>query len=64
MVLELKKALCDAGIVLPSLGVDPVGISNEPPMHLVELGRVNLETARKLIAVLAQQGRDEGGGED
>lgn len=49
---ELSAALERAGIVLPSLGVDPVWLSRRPPRVLIELGRCNLETARKLVAAL------------
>ncbi|MGW3014014.1 hypothetical protein ACWC9R_35065 [Streptomyces sp. NPDC001219] len=49
---ELAAALRRTGIVLPSLMVDPVTYGYEPPRVLVELGRCNVETARRLIAVL------------
>ncbi|MGW8556376.1 hypothetical protein [Streptomyces tubercidicus] len=51
---ELAAALRRTGIVLPSLTVDALtyGYGYEPPCVLVELGRCNVETTRKLIAVL------------
>ncbi len=49
---ELCAALHRAGIVLPSLRLDPVGCADEKPRLLVELGRCNVPTARRLIAVL------------
>ncbi|MFG2139170.1 hypothetical protein [Streptomyces sp. NPDC048650] len=49
---ELAAELERAGIVLPSLGVDPVSYTYEHPRPLIELGRCNLETTRRLIAVL------------
>ncbi|MFF4699728.1 hypothetical protein [Streptomyces chattanoogensis] len=49
---ELAAALKQVGIVLPSLGVDPIWLSDAWPRALVELGRCNLETAHRLIAVL------------
>ncbi|MEU9113294.1 hypothetical protein AB0D04_16315 [Streptomyces sp. NPDC048483] len=49
---ELAAALARAGIVLPSLGLDPVSYSYERPRVLVELGRCNLETTYQLIGVL------------
>ncbi|MEW9520701.1 hypothetical protein [Streptomyces tubercidicus] len=49
---ELADALRRTGIVLPSLTVDALTYGYEPPRVLVELGRCNVETTRKLIAVL------------
>jgi hypothetical protein len=49
---ELAAALRRTGIVLPSLMVDPVTYGYEQSRVLVELGRCNVETTRKLIAVL------------
>ncbi|ARF56783.1 hypothetical protein [Streptomyces gilvosporeus] len=49
---ELAAVLKQLGIVLPSLDVDPVWLSQERPRVLVELGRCNLETAHRLTAVL------------
>ncbi|MFH9251076.1 hypothetical protein ACH4LK_37295 [Streptomyces lydicus] len=54
---ELAAALRQAGIVLPSLGVDPVSCARPYPRPLVELGRCNLETVRRLTAVLARAAR-------
>jgi hypothetical protein len=52
VVSSLREVLRGLGIVLPSLRVDPAGYCNEPPVHLVDLGRINFETARKLTEVL------------
>ncbi|WP_405840518.1 hypothetical protein OG528_21360 [Streptomyces platensis] len=49
---ELAAELRRTGIVLPSLMVDPVTYGYEQSRVLVELGRCNVETTRKLIAVL------------
>ncbi|NGO67446.1 hypothetical protein [Streptomyces boncukensis] len=52
-VSELRAALAGAGITLPSLGVDLVGVCDRgdaPP--LVSLGRCTVETARALAAAL------------
>jgi hypothetical protein len=49
---ELCVVLHRAGVVLPSLRVEPAAYADEKPRPLVELGRCNLQTARKLIAVL------------
>ncbi|MGW7492020.1 hypothetical protein [Streptomyces sp. NPDC054786] len=54
---ELAAALKRTGIVLPSLAVDPVTYGYEQSRVLVELGRCNLETTRKLIAVLQRAAR-------
>ncbi|MEU5214342.1 hypothetical protein [Streptomyces sp. NPDC020742] len=49
---ELADALRRAGIVLPSLGVDPMSYTYERPAPLVELGRCPVETVQRLVAVL------------
>ncbi|MFI9078985.1 hypothetical protein ACIGW8_21345 [Streptomyces sioyaensis] len=49
---ELAAVLKRTGIVLPSLAVDPVTYGYETPRALVELGRCNVATTRKLIEVL------------
>jgi len=53
-VEELRDALREHGITLPSLRIDlPSFAGNyQPPMGLVELGGCNAATARKLAAVL------------
>ncbi|MCS0601438.1 hypothetical protein NX794_09380 [Streptomyces sp. LP11] len=50
---ELRSALAKAGLVLPSLGLDPVSLAREAPCPLVELGRCSVETARRLAVALA-----------
>ncbi|MFG2225930.1 hypothetical protein [Streptomyces sp. NPDC048644] len=49
---ELAGALKEAGIVLPSLGVEAASYGYERAGVLVELGRCNLDTASRLIAVI------------
>ncbi|MFF0726148.1 hypothetical protein [Streptomyces sp. NPDC004134] len=49
---ELRAALTAAGVVLPSLGLDPVSCSGSAPLGLIDLGRCNIATARALAAVL------------
>ncbi|MDT0347021.1 hypothetical protein [Streptomyces litchfieldiae] len=53
---ELRAALKAHGIVLPSLDLDPVTLfaSDHGPDRrpLIELGRVNMETVRKLTQAL------------
>jgi hypothetical protein len=51
-VKELRTALANAGITLPSLGLDPVSLAREELCPLVELGRCSVETARRLAEVL------------
>ncbi|MFV0136094.1 hypothetical protein ACLGIH_23280 [Streptomyces sp. HMX87] len=51
-VKELRAALAKAGIILPSLGLDPVSLAREAPCPLIELGRCSVETAQRLAAVL------------
>jgi hypothetical protein len=49
---ELWAALHGAGITLPSLCVEPASYADEEPRPLVELGRCNVQTARRMAAVL------------
>ncbi len=49
---ELSAALRSAGIVLPSLGVEPMAYGDEEPRPLVELGRCTVPVARRLTAAL------------
>lgn len=49
---SLRAALTEAGIVLPSLGVDPAS----PELRLVELGRVRADVAARLAEVLQRGG--------
>lgn len=51
---ELRAALREHGITLPSLRMDLPSFagSYRPPMGLVELGGCNVATARKLAGVL------------
>ncbi|MFD9209638.1 hypothetical protein ACFVZM_25620 [Streptomyces sioyaensis] len=54
---ELHTALQAVGITLPSVGVDPVSCASGHMAPLVELGRCNLDTARRLACVLADYAR-------
>ncbi|MEU3714068.1 hypothetical protein [Streptomyces catenulae] len=49
---ELDRALRAVGVALPSLAVDPLSYGSALPVVLIELGRCNLDTARRLTAVL------------
>lgn len=52
-VERLRSGLAAAGITLPSLRIDPVSCSGDEPANpLVELGRCNLATARRMADVL------------
>ncbi|MFH8771747.1 hypothetical protein ACIF83_18005 [Streptomyces sp. NPDC085866] len=51
-VEQLRVALHDVGIVLPSLGIDPVTGASGHPYALVSLGRCNLGVASRLAAAL------------
>lgn len=54
-VQELKDAFAALGITLPSISMDLAScVSDLPVRPLVELGRCNLETARRLAAVLRE----------
>ncbi|MBA0053952.1 hypothetical protein E0L36_24800 [Streptomyces sp. AJS327] len=49
---ELRDALEDVGVRLPSLGLDPLSCTGPRPQPLVDLGRCDLATARELTALL------------
>jgi hypothetical protein len=51
-VKELRAALADAGISLPSLRIDPATLAHEAPCPLVELGGCSVEVAARLAAAL------------
>lgn len=53
LVCDLKAALHRGGIVLPSLQVDTLGSFDEFQSQLIDLGRVNLETASRLVSLLS-----------
>jgi hypothetical protein len=53
-VEALRAALDGAGIVLPSLRVDPTS----PRLQLVELGRVRADVAVRLASALQQGTRE------
>lgn len=54
-VEQLRTGLAAVGITLPSLRIDPVSCSGDEPANpLVELGRCNLATARRMVAVLEE----------
>ncbi|GGW61519.1 hypothetical protein ACIP4U_07840 [Streptomyces caelestis] len=52
IVESLRDALAGVGVVLPSLGVDPVTGASAEPFALVDLGRCNVRTAEHLTDVL------------
>lgn len=60
VVESLRGALVGVGVVLPSLGVDPVTGASEGPFALVDLGRCNMRTAERLASVLRGRRRRSG----
>ncbi|MFF1546957.1 hypothetical protein [Streptomyces sp. NPDC058291] len=56
-VEQLRAALHEAGIILPSLRIDPVSGAHGDPYALVDLGRCNLRVASRLAAALRGTGR-------
>ncbi|MGD3109021.1 hypothetical protein [Streptomyces sp. YGL11-2] len=61
---ELDGALRAVGVTLPSLCVDPVSAASTFMAPLVELGRCNVETARRLAEVLAEYAKGAAYGHD
>jgi hypothetical protein len=57
VVDQLRDELGRVGVTLPSLRVDPVSAASEAPYPLVELGRCNVDTAMRLVAVLHEARR-------
>jgi hypothetical protein len=51
---ELGAALAAVGVQLPSLGLDTVSLASDYLPPLVDLGRCNPGTARKLAAALRE----------
>ncbi|MGW3644914.1 hypothetical protein [Streptomyces sp. NPDC000878] len=51
-VKELRTALENAGITLPTLRLDAASVAREVPRPLIELGRCNVETAARIAAAL------------
>ncbi|MEU8955342.1 hypothetical protein AB0C93_13655 [Streptomyces sp. NPDC048518] len=51
-VKELRAALTEAGITLPSLGIDPATLARETPCPRIELGGCSADTAARLAAAL------------
>nr|WP_202493464.1 hypothetical protein [Streptomyces sp. SID7813] len=48
----MRQALVGAGVVLPSLCVDPVTGASDEPFALVDLGRCNVRVAERLASVV------------
>ncbi|WP_019431758.1 hypothetical protein [Streptomyces harbinensis] len=49
---EVREAMTAAGVILPSLRIDLASCSGDAKRPLIELGRCNLDMARKLASVL------------
>lgn len=62
-VSELRDALAAHGITLPSVDVELGAFASRPQLPLVALGNCNVDTARKLSAVLRTAWRGEADGE-
>ncbi|SCK19206.1 hypothetical protein H181DRAFT_01364 [Streptomyces sp. WMMB 714] len=60
VVGDLRNLLAAHGITLPSIGVEPPAFAASPPQPLVALGNCNVDTARKLAAVLRTAWHEEG----
>lgn len=58
-VNELRDALAAHGITLPSVGVELPAFAARPRLPLVALGNCNVDTARRLAAVLRTAWRGE-----
>lgn len=58
VVAELRGALAHIGVTLPSLGIDPLSYDGRDTRVLVELGRCNVETARRMAAALPGEETD------
>ncbi|MFF4589148.1 hypothetical protein [Streptomyces sp. NPDC001388] len=57
---QLREALREAGIGLPSLRIDPISAAQGHPFALIDLGRCNLGVASQLAAALRRTGGDAG----
>ncbi|PZT72562.1 MULTISPECIES: hypothetical protein [unclassified Streptomyces] len=53
---ELREALGEAGLKLPSLGIDAISCAGPNPSALIDLGRCNVVTARALAVALRSGG--------
>jgi len=51
-VKELRTALTNAGITLPSLRIDQASLAREAPCPRIELGGCSVELAARLAAAL------------
>ncbi|MFD7427581.1 hypothetical protein [Streptomyces sp. NPDC059814] len=60
-VERLREGFAGVGITLPSLRVDPVSCAGSGPAVLVDLGRCNLDTVRRLSSVLDGKAAGHGG---
>ncbi|MBW1596398.1 hypothetical protein [Streptomyces sp. JJ38] len=52
---DLREQLRKSAVVLPSLRIDPVSAAGSEPAPLIDLGRCNLETVRRLVVALRQR---------
>jgi hypothetical protein len=54
----LRTALAGLGLYLPSLTLDPASCAREVPAPLIDLGRCDVPTARRLTEALLRSGSE------
>ncbi|MEU6675917.1 hypothetical protein [Streptomyces sp. NPDC046853] len=59
-VKELRSTLARAGIILPSLRIDPTSRAREAPCPRIELGGCSVDTAARLTVALLRGAGVEG----
>ncbi len=52
-IRTLREALVAAGVNLPSLALDSASCARDVPTPLIDLGRCDVETARRLAEAVA-----------
>jgi hypothetical protein len=55
-VHTLREALTAAGLNLPSLALDPASCARDVPAPLIDLGRCDVKTARRLAVLIGAGG--------
>ncbi len=55
---QLREALEEVGVVLPSLGLDVVSLGSHYLPPLVDLGRCHPSVARQLVTALRSRARE------
>jgi hypothetical protein len=57
-IRTLREALASAGLRLPSVTLDPASCARDVPAPLIDLGRCDVDTARRLAEAVATSARD------